>query len=160
MQNKKLQEERLRKEREAEELALFKAFVRILDSCIVVLIIYLSSGIAKRAEQTSPTASSSSTALPATASDPAKPPHVSKPAPTKSLLAKKDQKSLLKGVVIKKKGKEKPKPKDSSASESANSKTLPGATKDAAADGLGKKRGLEDESKNDDPDPKKSRQDG
>lgn len=27
MQNKKLQEERLRKEREAEELALFKAFV-------------------------------------------------------------------------------------------------------------------------------------
>ncbi|KAG8924457.1 hypothetical protein FRC01_011477 [Tulasnella sp. 417] len=100
VQDDRVEQEKLKKKQEAEELAAFRA------------------GQAKLAEKT-PAASSSSAPPAASAAviKPTKP--APAPAPSKSSLGKKDQKSILKGVVIKKKDKDKPKPKKQESSDSA-----------------------------------------
>lgn len=120
VQSDKLEEERLRKLKDAEEIAAFKSYV-----CYWGLLFYVAnrlsfSGVAKRTEATSPTASSSAISPTATSKPAA--PKLSASAPKKaSVVGKKDQKSLLKGVIVKKKGKEKPKPKDGATPSGSSS---------------------------------------
>ncbi|KAG9051293.1 hypothetical protein FS837_009560 [Tulasnella sp. UAMH 9824] len=122
VQDDRIEQEKLKKKQDAEELAAFRA------------------GQAKLAEKTSPAASSSS-APPAAAAAPAKPSKPAPaPAPSKSSLGKKDQKSILKGVVIKKKDKDKPKAKKQESSDSAKAAESEKANPSAGGEGSAHKR--------------------
>lgn len=92
--------------------------VRALLTSLSVL---FRSGVAKRAEQPTPSQPATTAAKPApVASKPS-----SAPPPKQSLIGKKDQKSILKGVIVKKKAKDKQKPKDKAPTTTAS---LPGSS--------------------------------
>ncbi|KAG8985380.1 hypothetical protein FRB90_004741 [Tulasnella sp. 427] len=137
VQDDRIEQEKLKKKQELDEIA---------------------AGQAKLAEKVSPTASTSSTPLapsaPATKSS--KPAPAPVPAPTKSSLGKKDQKSILKGVVIKKKEKEKPKAKkqESSASTTNTEVKKPNAS---GEEGSSQKRKAEEKTDAPDEGHKKAR---
>ncbi|KAG8897418.1 hypothetical protein FRC00_004287, partial [Tulasnella sp. 408] len=122
VQDDRIEQEKLKKQQDAEELAAFRA------------------GQAKLAEKTSPVASSSSAPPAATAATVKSSKPAPAPAPSKSSLGKKDQKSILKGVVIKKKDKDKPKAKKQESSDSAKATELGKASSSAGGEGSAHKR--------------------
>ncbi|KAG8955352.1 hypothetical protein FRC04_008703 [Tulasnella sp. 424] len=135
VQDDSIQQEILKKKQEAQELAAFRA------------------GQAKLAEKAAPTAAASSSAPVAPSAASTKPTKPTKPAatpaPSKSSLGKKDQKSILKGVVIKKKDKERPKAKKQ---ESTDSTKAAEPSSSSGGDGSSHKRKADEQTAPSNPD--------